>query len=217
MRPIFGAIALAAVAALATTDVATAADLDDGTPTPAHSPAFDWSGTYLGVQAGLDWNRALTPPFAATESGLIAGLYGGVNWQMDSSFVVGLDASINWDNARGGDPTAPAANSAGPTWKGFMRGRAGVAIDNILIYASAGGVAMGYTASVTGFSAGTATPWGWTAGAGVEISMSDGWVGRIDYAYQDFGTFTLAGSAPVGGSTVSLTASTLTFGIARKY
>jgi hypothetical protein len=44
-----------------------------------------------------------------------------------------------------------------------------------------------------------------------------GWVGRIDYAYQDFATFTLGGAPPVGGIAVSLTANTLTVGIARKY
>jgi outer membrane immunogenic protein len=216
MRLTIGAIALGAAAIFAATAPAGAADMYDGAPLPSHSPVFDWSGPYLGVQAGLDWNRALTPPFAATESGLIAGLYGGVNIQMDS-LVVGLDASINWDNAHGGDPSVGVANSAGPTWKGFVRGRLGFAADNLLFYATGGGVVAGYRANVTGFSPGTATPWGWTLGAGLEVAMSEGWIGRIDYAYQDFGTFTLGGPAPVGGTAVSLTASTLTVGIARKY
>jgi outer membrane immunogenic protein len=210
------AIAASVLLTVAAADTARAADAPDGTP---YAPAFDWSGTYFGVQAGLDWNAAVTPPFSATESGLIAGLYGGINWQMDPSWVFGLDASINWDGARGtATPPAPGTpNSAGPTWKGFVRGRIGFAVDNLLFYATGGGAVMGYRAVVTGVGSGSATPWGWTAGAGIEMEMSPGWFGRIDYAYQDFGTFTLSGAAPVGGTAVSVTASTLTIGIARKY
>jgi outer membrane immunogenic protein len=219
MKSILRKIALGALLTLAATGAATAADFGDGAPAPAFVPAFDWSGTYFGVQAGLDWNSALTPPFSATESGAIAGLYGGVNWQTDPNWVFGLDGSINWDGARGtATPPAPGTpNSAGPTWKGFVRGRVGYAFDNMLIYASGGGAVMGYRATVTGVGTGSATPWGWTIGAGVEFAMSSGWVGRIDYAYQDFGTFTLAGTAPVGGTAVSVTSNTLTVGIARKY
>jgi outer membrane immunogenic protein len=98
-----------------------------------------------------------------------------------------------------------------------MRGRVGFAADNMLFYATAGGVVMGYRATVTGVGSGSATPWGWTIGGGIEAELSPGWVGRLDYAYQDFGTFTLGGAAPVGGTAVSVTASTLTVGIGRKY
>ena len=79
---------------------------------------------------------------------------------------------------------------------------------------------MGYTATVVPVATpvtGTATPWGWTAGVGVEMGISQNWIGRLDYAYQNFGTFTLAGAAPVGGTPVTLSASTLTLGVARKF
>ena len=49
------------------------------------------------------------------------------------------------------------------------------------------------------------------------MGISQNWIGRLDYAYQNFGTFTLAGAAPVGGTPVTLSASTLTLGVARKF
>jgi outer membrane immunogenic protein len=219
MRMGMRVLGLGAAAVLASVSVASAADLG-GPPAPpyaSYAPEFDWSGLYFGIQGGYDWNRATTPPFAASETGVIAGFYGGYNFQFDPNWIVGFDASINWDNARGGDPDVGVPNSAGPTWKGFVRGRAGYVVDNFLFYATGGAAVMSYSAVVSGVGSGNATPWGWTAGLGVEMALSENWIGRIDYAYQDFGTFTLGGAAPVGGTPVSLTASTLMVGIARKF
>jgi opacity protein-like surface antigen len=75
---------------------------------------------------------------------------------------------------------------------------------------------MGYSATVQGTGSGSATPWGWTAGLGIEMALAENWIGRIDYAYQDYGTFTLGGGA-LAGVPVSVRASTLTVGLALKY
>ena len=62
-----GVLGLGAAAALASVTLASAADLG-GPPAPPYAPytpEFSWSGPYLGVQAGWDWNYAATPPFSA--------------------------------------------------------------------------------------------------------------------------------------------------------
>jgi outer membrane immunogenic protein len=216
---------LFALGGLALAGPAIAADLgSEPAPleTPIYSPisAFNWAGGYLGIQGGYDWNYATTPPsFAANENGGIAGIYGGYNWQTASNWVFGVDASVNWDGARGSDPgTPPATNVAGPSWKGFLRGRLGYAWDRFMVYGTAGGAVMGYTATITGpTGSGSATPWGWTVGLGAEMAITDNWVGRLDYAYQNYGSFTLAGAAPVGGTSVAVNSHTLMVGIARKF
>ena len=217
--------ALAVVAVAGTAGAAMAADLSTTPPPPAplYSPrsAYNWSGPYLGVQGGFDWDNATTPPnHSASESGGIAGVYGGYNWQPSNNWVFGIDASLNWDGATGtgtGLPL-PASNSAGPTWKGFLRGRLGYAWDRFMIYGTAGGTIAGYSATTTGPSgSGTATPVGFTVGAGVETALSKNWIARLDYAYENYGTFTLAGSGAVNGQSVTLSGSTLMAGIAYKF
>jgi outer membrane immunogenic protein len=180
--------------------------------------AFSWTGHYLGIQGGWETNRATSPGgFAANEDGGLAGLYGGFNFQSNGRLVWGLDASINWDGAKGGDSSVGTSNSAGPTWKGFVRGRVGLALNQVLIYGTGGAAVMGYKANVTGVPSGTATPWGWTAGAGVELALNTHWTIRGDWAYQDYGTFSLSGPAPVGGTSVHVTANTFTGGVAMKF
>ena len=208
--------------AIALSSAAMAADVVRLPPAPPPQPiaiapaTYDWTGHYLGIQGGWETNHATTPPaFSADETGGLAGVYGGFNVQ-HNNWVWGLDASINWDGAKGGSG-APASNSAGPTWKGLIRGRLGIAFNRTLVYGTAGAAVMGYTANVTGFPSGSATPWGWTAGAGAEWALHSNWTVRVDWAYQDYGTFTLGGPTPVGGTSVHVTANTFTAGVAMKF
>jgi outer membrane immunogenic protein len=208
--------------ALAFSGAAMAADIVRPPPPPAVQPiviapaTYDWTGHYLGVQGGWETNSASSPGFSANEDGGLAGVYGGFNVQRNN-WVWGLDASINWDDAKGGDSSAPLGNSAGPTWKGLIRGRLGVAFNRTLIYATGGAAVMGYKANVDTFSSASATPWGWTAGAGAEWALRSKWTVRVDWAYQDYGTFTLKGPAPVGGTSTHVTANTFTAGLGMKF
>ena len=221
MRTPYSLILMAFAAGTIGATAANAADLYVPPPaSPVYSPAaaYDWSGFYIGLQGGFDWNHATTPTtYAANENGGIVGVYGGYNWMFASNWLLGVDASINYSWASGSDPTAGVTNSAGPNWKGFVRGRLGYAWDRFLLYGTAGAAGMGYTANVTGFSSGTASPWGWTVGLGAEMAVSQNLTARLDYSYQDYGTFTLGGSAPVGGTTVNVNSSTLMAGLAYKF
>lgn len=199
-------------------------------PPPAAKPvvvvprAYDWSGHYFGIQGGWDNNHAKTGIYSSDENGGLVGLYGGWNWQHSGNWVFGLDASINWDWARAHASSPPSTSfDAGPNWKGFIRGRLGVALDRILIYGTGGAAVTGYTATCRAAPCGgngtsaSATPWGWTAGLGVDWAISSTLIARLDWAYQNYGTFTIHGNGNFNNQPVTLTANTLTIGLAMKF
>ena len=111
-------------------------------------------------------------------------------------------------------PACGCTFTAGPDWKGFIRGRLGFTAGRLLIYGTGGAAVTHYTASVVGPGSGSATPWGWTAGAGVEMAITNNLIGRLDWAYQNYGTFNLNGG--LSGVPVSLTANTYMAGLALK-
>ena len=221
--------ALAAAAILSTIAVASAADLRRPGPPPAPvyvpPPApvalgYDWSGAYLGVQGGYDWNRGSAEGFTAEPEGGLLGIYGGYNAMLSPSFLIGLDASINYDWAKTDSttPAAPVDISAGPDWKGFIRGRLGLAMGQFLIYGTAGGAYAHVKISSSQLaSSATGSPFGWTAGGGVEVAISRTMTARLDYAYEDYGSFTVNGSGFFDGASVSAIAHTVTAGVAFKY
>jgi outer membrane immunogenic protein len=92
-------------------------------------------------------------------------------------------------------------------WFGTFRGRIGFApAERWLVYAT-GGLAYGdvstsETLNVNGTSVflnSTAFRLGWTAGAGIERAIANGWIVKFEYLYIDFGsvTDTLLGIAPI--------------------
>lgn len=219
---------LAFTAAAGFAGAASAADIYQAPPpisSPIYTPApmFTWTGAYIGLQGGYDWNRASTPPYSANVDGFIGGLYGGYNWQTATNWVLGIDGSINWSGASGsstGPGPLPDANSAEVNWKGLIRGRLGYAWDRFMLYGTAGAAVAGYSASTTNpDGTGNATPWGWTVGAGAEVALTDNVVARLDYSYQDYGTFNVTGSGTFGGGgvPVSLKSHTVMGGIALKF
>jgi outer membrane immunogenic protein len=207
------------VGSVAGVNVAMAADVVRPPPViarPIVVAPFSWAGHYIGIQGGWDNNHATTPPdWAADEDGHILGVFGGWNFGHVGPLVWGFDASANWTNARGCDDPGPDCD-AGPTFKGFLRGRLGIPLDRLLFYGAFGAAVMHYTANVSGVGSASATPWGWTAGLGIDWAWTDRHFLRLDWQYQDYGTFTLNGTAPVGGTQVDVTANTFMIGVGWK-
>jgi outer membrane immunogenic protein len=212
-----GILTFAAVAGFA--GAASAADIYQPPPpieSPIYSPApvFSWTGFYLGVQGGYDWNRSVASNGdTASIDGGIAGIYGGYNWQTPSNWVFGVEGSINYDWARGPVVGAPAGTFGEVDWKGFVKGRVGYAWDRFLLYASAGGAVAPLKATGTVVTD-VQTNLGWTVGGGVEMAITDNVVARLDYAYSDFGTYTFTTPAPFTATNKS---HTLMGGIAIKF
>jgi outer membrane immunogenic protein len=220
---------LSVLLALATLPALTGAALAADIPRPVVvAPAapppivrvvpFSWTGHYIGIQGGYDWNHVVNTSDPAEDikgdlNGPIAGIYGGANWQT-GRIVFGVDASINADWARG-DITAAGvfAGTGEVDWKAFVRGRLGVALgERLLLYATLGGSAADLKPIFPdGTVQGDPSAWGWTAGGGVEWAHRDHLTMRLDYAFTDYGDYRYSNGA-VGTNS----SHTLMFGIAWK-
>ena len=179
MKKLILALTLAGLAVAAASTVASAADLPRST-SYYQAPAgtyYNWSGAYTGVNVGYQWgsvSNSVTRP-----SGLEGGIQAGYNWQ-NGQFVFGGETDLQ---ISGADDTFAPFKFSNP-WFGTLRGRAGLAMNNILFFGTLG-LAYG---GVKGESAGlaeTKTSIGWTAGLGVEVGLTPAWSAKLEYLYFD--------------------------------
>jgi outer membrane immunogenic protein len=217
-RSIAGALLLGA-----TIGSAHAADL--GVRPYAKAPAYvapqiyDWTGFYVGVNAGIGVGRNRTdhsvPPdiafghFYLQPQGFAGGGQVGYNWQTSSSFlglgpvVFGLEADIQGADMRDGRTTLNGdffnTNfNQQVDWFGTVRGRIGITNGPVLSYIT-GGYAYGNVKTTTtqtdGFGAvSTASTdrlqGGYVVGSGIEAALGGNWTGKIEYLYVNLGNKT---------------------------
>lgn len=95
-------VASAALAALIAAP-ALAADMAVKAPPPPPAVAYyDWTGFYLGANAGWAWTQvsesltaaAATGTLTGTTNGFLGGGQAGFNWQILVPLVIGLEADI---------------------------------------------------------------------------------------------------------------------------
>jgi outer membrane immunogenic protein len=192
---------LAAVAVFAITTLASAADLPQQAapqqpyyrPPPVVSPAYDWTGFYIGVMGGYGFSdNASVNGFAVTNAGLKGGFAGstlGFNYQ-SGQFVFGVEDDFAWS---GIGKTWPASFGVSVQDQmlafGTITGRAGFAANNFLIYSKGGYAYMLNEISATGFGA---TAWerryhgGWTVGAGLEYGFAGNWSAKLEYMFAQY-------------------------------
>ena len=172
---------------------ASAADLYRAAPAPAPVapvliPSYVWTGAYVGVQAGYGWGD-VSRWRSSDPDGFLAGVHGGFNYQFNM-LVVGVDASWSWSDM--------SSRWVDINWSGDVRGRVGVAIDRVHLFA-AGGVAFADTDIK--FRKGGKTETGWTAGLGAEYAVTNNWVLGAQWKYADYGRVSSGG----GGRHADLT------------
>jgi outer membrane immunogenic protein len=213
-------IFLASAALLVTAASAQAADMAAKAPyykAPIVS-IYNWTGFYIGVNAGVGIGRDRTGHNLNNDSLYIApqgGLGGGqigYNWQADSilgPIVYGVEADIQGAGLTGGGATvAPGiipstVYGQKSDWFGTVRGRVGLATGPVLSYFT-GGYAYGNVkstvteAGITAFS-NNRTQGGWTVGSGVEAALGGNWTGKIEYLYLNLGNKSDAFAAPFAG------------------
>jgi outer membrane immunogenic protein len=175
---------------------------------------YDWTGFYIGVNAGVGLGRDRTTHFIGAASantfyqqpqGGLGGAQIGYNWQTNSIFgplVYGLEADIQGAGMK--DDYTRLVSPANPTvatysqkidWFGTVRGRLGLATGPVLSYVTAGYAVAGVKSSATEVIDGvTSTPFsnsqtrsGWTVGSGVEAALGGNWTGKIEYLYLNLG------------------------------
>jgi len=164
---------------LATTSLACAADLPAPYyTTPAPLSAFSWAGPYLGANAGYEWGQVTNNQ--TQPSGLAGGIQAGYNWQI-GQFVWGGETDLQFSSAN--DTVAPWQFSN--PWFGTLRGRAGVALGNVLVFGTAGLAYGSLTADTAANLSDTRTSVGWAAGLGIEVGFAPRWSAKAEWLYLD--------------------------------
>ncbi len=216
-----------ALTLFAATPAAWAADLPVAPPqapaayVPVVAPVYNWSGVYIGINGGYafgnsNWNSTTgftpgTGDFNVT-GGLVGGTI-GINFQ-SGSIVYGVEGDGDWTDIQGstsngacavGGSTCQTAND----WLTTFRGRVGYAFDRVLVYGTAGGAAGDVKATVTtpGFPtlSTDSTEFGWTAGAGVEVAITENITAKAEYLFVDLSNGALnCSAAACGGTAVSV-------------
>jgi outer membrane immunogenic protein len=136
---------------------------------------YSWAGPYIGGNVGYQWGEISNN--GADPSGITGGIQGGYNWQV-GQFVFGGEADIQLSGA---SDTFAAWKFSNP-WFGTLRGRAGFAMNNILIYGT-GGLAFGSVRAQALNLTETQSAAGWTLGVGAEIGITQNWTAKAEYLY----------------------------------
>jgi outer membrane immunogenic protein len=243
----FYCAALAVVAVLGFTSVASAADLPAKAPPPAYvasAPVVDWTGPYAGIAGGWGWGKSTQrdpgvpaqscAPLLGTypncfddgnytiSGGMIGGTI-GYNWQ-NGPWVFGVEGDYSWADISGQSnvcgPTTITPHPCGTKIEslGTARVRIGRVMGNALPYIT-GGWAFG---NVNGWdsytpASGTAMYSGWTIGGGVEWRLDPRWSAKIEYLYVDLGSRQLFNVVPGVPETVSDTANVIRVGLNFKF
>jgi outer membrane immunogenic protein len=164
---------------------------------PAPLSGYSWTGPYLGGNLGYEWGTTSNNP--TRPAGFAGGLQGGYSWQA-GQLVLGGEADIQ---VSGANNTFAPWKFSNP-WFGTVRGRAGLAVNNLLIYGTAG-VAFGeLQAQTIGLLSENHTNIGWTAGAGIEAGFAANWSAKIEYLFVDLASNTYALTGTSNGLSASL-------------
>ena len=187
---------------------AYAADMPARMPTKAvpYVTAYNWTGGYIGVNAGYGWS--------SSRSGAVGGAQIGYNWQ-NGMWVYGLEADIQASGETGNrnitDITGLVAlsESRRMNYFGTARGRLGVAQDRWLYYVT-GGLAyttikrsVTATAGAVGTDSSSNSKAGVALGAGVEYAFAPNWSAKLEYIYMGYSGSTNTYAALVPVATVS--------------
>lgn len=212
------------VASITTVALWAAPALAADMPTKAapFAPVFNWTGFYVGGQAGFGTGKSMhINQVTLIGSGLlhpINGFIGGATYGYNvqsGMWVYGLEGDISWSGIKA---TSASVNGfcgglgvQGCTtdlkWLGTDRGRVGYLFTpNNLIYVT-GGVAYGSVRAGIDPTAcptcdfETKTHVGWTAGAGIEGKTAmPGWTIKLEYLYVDLGgknNYTVIAPGPI--------------------
>lgn len=184
-------------------------------PAPPLPAFYDWSGVYLGAQAGYGWGSDRFAPVTAfgrvplgpraqtSPSGAFGGGHVGFNHQ-SGQLVFGIEADIESMNARTRYEDAALVMRQRQDWQGSVRGRLGYALDRYMVYVSAGAAFTrfehAFSSPLTGLSeTAKVSRTGWTVGAGLNHAVTENVILGLDYRYTDYGRFDQAGRGPFFG------------------
>jgi outer membrane immunogenic protein len=183
---------------------------------------FNWTGCYLGANAGGGWGKAdpIGSDFSQSKPrGFVGGDQFGCDYQA-SNWVLGLQGDFSSSAARNSqftsfDPFDDDNFSAKIEWLASATARLGYAWDRWLVYGKGGAAwvkdKLGDNGDffipvplfVTYDFNGSVIRSGWTWGGGLQYGLTQNWSVGLEYDYYNFGTktVTLFGSNSIGTGT----------------
>ena len=189
---------------------ALAADLPVKAPPPPVIPIFNWSGFYIGGNAGWGrsddcWDSFILIDCRDRSGGIIGGQI-GYRWQLpNNNFVIGLEAQGDWANLRRShislfDPALTLGTKTDAL--GLFTGQFGFSWNTWLWYVKAGAAVtdnsffINDTATGIGLASVGSTRWGGVLGTGFEYAFSPNWSVGLEYDHlfmggSDITTFAL--------------------------
>jgi outer membrane immunogenic protein len=228
----------------------------------APTPVATWTGFYAGVGVGirssvikeqttsvLETDTTVNPHVTTVDAcanggqcffslplndtGFRFSFYGGFNWQVDPSVVIGIEGDGGWARkvttifgtpAPGGPFLASGFItdnvSVNPVWDASVRLRGGYLITpTFLLYATGGAAWMNFSSTLTCGPPNIGdcelpvlpftvtnhkTALGWTAGGGIETKISPHVLIRGEYRYADFGVVHFTTAPIVGTGTLTV-------------
>jgi outer membrane immunogenic protein len=190
---------IAAVSTIALTQIASAADLPVKAPVykaPVATPAYSWTGFYVGAHAGYGFGFAKTTEPLETDflggRGFIGGLLAGYNYMLTPRWLLGIEGDASWSNMAHNESFN---NGIGDVFTlkidqrqaYSLRGRLGYLLaPETLLYGTAGWVWSKFNYSLdVGFASETDSRWfnGPQVGAGIETMIAPGWIARLEYLH----------------------------------
>jgi outer membrane immunogenic protein len=216
-------ILLASAFAITVTGSAIAADMPAAyKAAPIARPACaQFGGWYVGANVGWGYlehnfhdrdfiantiDSGLPRSTRDTKSGVNGGVQAGYNYQSGCT-LFGVEADWSWsdtnatsfnldgDGPAGGVGVDSSSVSSRMRWFGTLRGRSGVIVDNVLIYATGGLAYANFARSYSLFEDAPLTTttfnwsntrWGWTAGVGTEWAFAPNWSLKSEVLYMSF-------------------------------
>jgi outer membrane immunogenic protein len=193
-------------------------------PATAISPSYNWTGCYIGVNAGGLWGQSTfrDEPLGVLNgisldgnpNGFLGGGQIGCDYQGPSNWLIGVQGDFDWTNVHERDhfSSGPVGETVDSKidWFASATARLGYASGPWLVYGKGGAAWIRNRLHdfggvvILGFDySGHATLSGWTAGGGIEYAFAPNWSMSLEYDYYDFGTktVTLSGTASAFGVT----------------
>lgn len=213
---------------------ANAADMPLKAAPPAYAPVVNWTGFYVGGEAGYVWGRTDSVPspsgasVSTSPDGFVAGLFGGYDLQLPNNVVIGARVAVPvWSSAEDSvvDPVIPTISYTGEfKWAVLATAQLGLALGNWQPYVGFG-VAFGEgeatatnpfwaTVGGTGTATSSQTHVGLVLNAGVKYMFARNWFAGLHYTHIEWGgeTYTFVATpaftftTDVGASSDSLVA-----------
>ena len=192
--------------ATASGDAAASSAISGAQAQPPAPPAPIWAGWYVGVNAGVNWQRGdgesfggySVPSGTHTSTGFVGGGQLGYNWQ-SGNIVFGIVADIDGLTGKGtsgrfrSEESPKGYFSNQITWLTTVRGKLGLVADNTFVYGT-GGLAVGGVKNSynmpnpTGSKSVSTTKTGWALGVGAERMLwNSHWSVGLEALFVDLG------------------------------